>query len=251
MKYGILSDCHGNFPGLKRAYEMLKAAGAKKFICLGDIVGYGPRSSDCIDYLREHFFLVLAGNHDHALLEKTSVNAYHGASLEAIELAKSQLSPSQRSYLESLPLLREWEEGGLLIHLTHAHPKDPEGWCYFPRKSEYQVLGSLQKDQIGLCFYGHTHQPRLQVSSRTERARFPENFKPYSFDDECGETLVINVGSCGQPRDGDLRVAGVLLDTDQRSFTFLRGEYPIAQVQQEMRNVGLNPYLIERLDYGR
>jgi predicted phosphodiesterase len=251
MKYGILSDCHGNLPGLTRAHEMLKKAGAKKFICLGDIVGYGPNSPRCIDYLKENFFLVLAGNHDHALLEKCSVSAYSGAARQAIELARSQLDSTQIQYLQALPLIKEWKEDGLIVYLTHAHPKDYENWCYFPRKSDFQILGAGQEDCVALCFYGHTHQPRFQISSRAERARFPENFKAYGFDDERGETLVINVGSCGQPRDGDLRVAGVLLDTEQRSFTFLRGEYPLWQVQEDMLAKGMSSNLVERLDYGR
>ena len=250
MKYGFLSDCHGNIQGLKRAYDVLVSYGAKKFICLGDVVGYGANSAECIEFLESRFDIVLAGNHDHALIEKCSMAHYQSYAIESLILTRSQLKKSHIDYLMQLPLEKTFEENGLRVHLTHAHPKDPENWCYYPEDPEFSIVNEGE-DLVGLCFYGHTHQAKFCVSSQSGEMETPENFVPHSVGDKSGETLVINVGSCGQPRDGDTRVCGLILDTNEKTFTFVRGEYPIEDVQLTMRELGLSEYLIERLNYGR
>ena len=251
MKIGIFSDCHGNIQGLRRSYEMLKSRGAETFWCLGDIVGYGADSLRCIEFVREHCEINLAGNHDHALIEKMSMLHYQSYTIESIIVAKAQLKRDHLDWLKSLPLERTVEYPGVKVLLTHAHPKDYEAWSYFPDDPTFENLMEGEEDKVALCFYGHTHQPKFNLASQGGMFQTPDNFTAYSYSEQNGETIVINVGSCGQPRDSDTRVAGVLLDLKQKNFTFLRGEYPIESTQRSMREVGLSEFLVERLNYGR
>lgn len=250
MKIGLLSDCHGNLEGLKRATDILNSAGAELLVCLGDVVGYGPDSPACIDYVKENFPIVLAGNHDHALVEKMSMALYQDYAIEAILYAKSQLDSNQVEYLSSLPLSYELKQDRFRIFLSHAHPVDYENWCYHPKDPYFELQGEGE-DEIGIAFFGHTHQARFYVSSESGEQQVPRNFQPYSLKDQYGKTLVVNVGSCGQPRDSDTRTSSVLLDTRKEELTFLRGEYPIESVQIKMEKAGLSTFLIERLNYGR
>ena len=251
MKIGIFSDCHGNFQGLLRAYEMLKAKGASTFWCLGDIVGYGAESRRCLEFVRDNCEVNLAGNHDYAMIEKMSMLNYQSYAIESILQAKTQMGREHVEFLKSLPLSKTLEKCGVKILLTHAHPKNYESWEYFPEDPFFDNLLEHERDQVALCFYGHTHQPKFNLASQGGMFQTPDNFVPYSFDQQIGETIVVNVGSCGQPRDSDTRVTGVLLDLSERNFTFLRGEYNIEEAQLSMRESGLSEFLVERLNYGR
>jgi diadenosine tetraphosphatase ApaH/serine/threonine PP2A family protein phosphatase len=62
---------------------------------------------------------------------------------------------------------------------------------------------------------------------------------------------LVNPGSVGQPRDGDTRSAFLIWDSDELRLEFYRAEYSIEITQEEMVNIGLPPYLVERLTYGR
>ena len=125
-------------------------------ICLGDIVGYGATSRECIDFLMEHSSRTIAGNHDHALLEKHSTRSYQHYALRSLELARRQLERKHLRFLEELPLISRWEEDSFLIQLTHAHPKDYLDWCYYPAEPDYSLLPS-ESNLTAVSFYGHTH----------------------------------------------------------------------------------------------
>ncbi|MCO4782601.1 MAG: metallophosphoesterase family protein [Candidatus Cloacimonetes bacterium] len=249
MKYGILSDCHCNFEGLKATSEMLLENGAEKLICLGDIVGYGALAKDCIDYIQENFLFALAGNHDFALLDMVEAKNYNRYAIESLEMNRSSLSDSHIKWLESLPLKKSWNEQNLLLQFTHAHPKDYKNWCYYPKDLYYSIHDD--KEKIAISFYGHTHIPGISIASQTGFFESPDFGLPYDFSSNLGETIVINVGSCGQPRDGDYRACGILLDTDKQTITFLRTSYALKKNQKAILDAGLPEYLANRLIVGK
>ncbi|PCJ19057.1 MAG: hypothetical protein COB02_08365 [Candidatus Cloacimonadota bacterium] len=249
MKYGILSDCHCNYEGLKAASEMLLENGASKLLCLGDVVGYGALARDCIEYITSNFEFSLAGNHDFALLDMKKSKNYNKYAIEALKMNKLNLDESHLSWLESLVLKKSWDEDGLFLQFTHSHPKDYKNWCYYPEDLFYSIKD--KEDKVSLSFYGHTHIPGISLSSQTGFFEEPDFGVPYDFSLNVSETIVINVGSCGQPRDGDYRVCGVLLDTIEKSVTFLRTSYELKKNQKSIRDAGLSEYLAQRLTLGK
>lgn len=73
MRILILSDIHGNLVALETVLR--DAAGAYDAIwCLGDVVGYGPRPSECTRIIAEQADLCVMGNHDWAVLGRPGVN---------------------------------------------------------------------------------------------------------------------------------------------------------------------------------
>ncbi|MGH2396201.1 MAG: metallophosphoesterase family protein, partial [bacterium] len=62
---------------------------------------------------------------------------------------------------------------------------------------------------------------------------------------------IVNVGSVGQPRDGDPRAAYASFDEDQQVITLIRLPYPVERTQRKMAEAGLPPMLAERLAHGR
>ena len=61
---------------------------------------------------------------------------------------------------------------------------------------------------------------------------------------------LFNVGSIGQPRNGDPRASFAVWDTDAMTVSRCRVPYDIAATQQKILDAGLPARLAERLGYG-
>src|SRR5262249_21621 len=64
MRFGILGDIHGNREALTAVVDAMRAEGVDEWVQVGDIVGYGPEPSACIDIVRDLGCVVCMGNHD-------------------------------------------------------------------------------------------------------------------------------------------------------------------------------------------
>jgi len=52
MKYGILGDIHANLEALESVLEEMEKQGVKKYVSVGDLVGYGANPVECVDIVR-------------------------------------------------------------------------------------------------------------------------------------------------------------------------------------------------------
>lgn len=68
MKILIYSDVHGNLPAFEKMISLEKEI--NKYICLGDLVNYGPWSNECVDLAVSlpNSTLIL-GNHEEAFIK--------------------------------------------------------------------------------------------------------------------------------------------------------------------------------------
>ena len=98
-----------------------------------------------------------------------------------------------------------------------------------------------------LCFHGHTHCPMIYEKQIGAVYRIDAQ----DFKLPIGRKYFINVGSVGQPRDGDPRAAYVLYNPKERTIRFRRLEYDIAAAQAKIREAGLPERLAERLAVGQ
>jgi diadenosine tetraphosphatase ApaH/serine/threonine PP2A family protein phosphatase len=98
----------------------------------------------------------------------------------------------------------------------------------------------------GLCFVGHSHVPGVYTENPSflSPGRVPEGFR------RNGGKALINIGSVGQPRDGDPRASYVTWDGE--TVWFHRVEYDYRITQRRILETGiLPPYLAKRLQLGR
>jgi predicted phosphodiesterase len=54
VKIAIISDIHANLAALEEALKAIRELQPDKIVCLGDIVGYGPRPNECVDLIRQN-----------------------------------------------------------------------------------------------------------------------------------------------------------------------------------------------------
>ena len=99
-----------------------------------------------------------------------------------------------------------------------------------------------------LCFIGHTHRPGVI----TPDMRFLEPGEMRGvFEPRPRQKAIINVGSVGQPRDGDWRACFVTFEEGGR-VRFHRVEYDIDSVVAKMRATGtIDDSLADRLRRGK
>ena len=93
--------------------------------------------------------------------------------------------------------------------LVHGSPRDPVREYMLPRDAQdaTKMREVFERMTADFCFVGHSHVPGVYTEAPSPRAaRFPDGFRR-----ESGKALV-NVGSVGQPRDGDVRASYATFD---------------------------------------
>jgi diadenosine tetraphosphatase ApaH/serine/threonine PP2A family protein phosphatase len=247
MRIAALSDVHANLEALVAVLDHAARSTVDAIVCLGDFVGYGPDPNECIERLQSVQRVSVSGNHDLAALGLLSIDDFNLFAQEAIVWTQRALHEDARAFLTALPPRAELE--GLL--LVHGSPRKPPDEYITDART---ARASFLSDGFRIALVGHTHQPALfEESNNRVRARglLAEVPVPLS----AGSRYILNVGSVGQPRDGDPRAAYAIIDTASTagSFTAIlhRVEYPFEQTQRKMETAGLPVPLIERLASGR
>ena len=247
MRYAILSDIHANLEALEVVLADVRRRACERIVCLGDFVGYGPNPNECVELLGP---LVegrsVAGNHDWAAVGKLDIAAFNVYAQEAILWTQKALKPSVGSYLSALAT--EWSNNSSLPFLAvHGSPRDPiEEYVLDSRTAQENFRYRV----FSLCFIGHSHVPGIFVT--TEGAVEAHPFTPaMGVPLHPASRYLINVGSVGQPRDGDSRAAYVVLETEAAEVSLIRLDYPIGRTQEKMLRAGLPDVLAERLSFGR
>lgn len=242
MLIGLFSDIHANHEALTAVLERFKIEGAEQYLCLGDLVGYGASPNECIDMVKNLPGLVVGGNHDYAVVGKTPLDDFNPIAAEAVLWTKSHLTQSSLRFLESLELIKIQ----LPFLLVHSTPSSPASWNYVYSLDDALAEFSHFETPVGLI--GHSHQPFVVVQSAPDAD--PEMLPRTNFILQDKYRYLINIGSVGQPRDGDPRSCACLYNTESKEFQFLRLVYDIRGAQEEIIQAGLPPYLANRLSRG-
>lgn len=232
MRHAIISDIHGNLEALTKALSIIEERGADRIVCLGDIVGYGAEPNACVDLVRSRCSVVVLGNHDAAALDPSVAHDFNPIARRAVLWTSEQLTAENRSFLASLPLTAGDEQ----ILFVHASPDTPQQWDYIVDNDDASV--AFRHFTQRLCFIGHTHVPG--IFGRTGRLKHitPE------------EQAIVNVGSIGQPRDGNPMLAFGIFDDAAWSYELIRSEYDIETAAAKIYAAKLPEELGNRLLYG-
>uniref|UniRef100_A0A7C4GEF2 Metallophosphoesterase n=1 Tax=candidate division WOR-3 bacterium TaxID=2052148 RepID=A0A7C4GEF2_UNCW3 len=242
MRIGIVSDIHANLEALEAVLAVLRGRGADHFANCGDIVGYGPDPGPCIDIVRGLHGWVVAGNHDYAVLGRTSAAGFNSAAGAAIAWTRKQLTANQQLFLRGLPLTSCCTP----LVLVHGSPAAPAAWEYVFTLHDAEAQMDCYSESV--CVVGHSHYPFAVERTAGRPARL---ITERSWELRPDAKYFVNAGSVGQPRDGDPRASCLLYDDRVRRMELLRVEYDVAAVQRKIRSAGLPEFLAVRLASGR
>jgi len=243
MRYALIADIHANLTAFTAVLDNIEhRGGVAELWCLGDVVGYGPDPSQCIELLRKYKHICVVGNHDLAAIGKLALADFNPDAAFACRWTAQQLSPEDIEYLESLPQVIEKDD----FTLVHGSPREPI-W-------EYLISTSSAKENFAyfnsrFCLVGHSHVPLIFRQDEDVNC----SFIPLSTN--IGQVLgksrmIINPGGIGQPRDGDPRASYAIYDSESKVVRLYRVPYDINATQIRMVKKNLPMRLVVRLEHG-
>jgi diadenosine tetraphosphatase ApaH/serine/threonine PP2A family protein phosphatase len=247
MRYLILSDIHANIDALESVLASAPADTWDRVIVLGDLVGYGAEPNAVIDrILGLDPLMVIRGNHDKAACGIDDGSSFNMVARMAAQWTMGTLTATNREYLRALPAGPATIDDG--VEICHGAPFDEDHYI-FDSDDASRALDAASRP---LCLFGHTHLP---VVFRRHPALF-DGFLPEGPNDSTleivpGVNYLVNVGSVGQPRDGDPRAAFGIYDSSESTLVMRRVKYPVEIAQRRILDAGLPASLANRLGIGR
>ncbi len=248
----FISDIHSNTEALGQVLAEIERLKVERIICLGDVIGYGPEPRETLTKIMQVCEFSMLGNHEHGCMFYAS--DFNPKARAALDWTRDQLNRRDLPRAENMAFWnylgemkdRYSEENFLLVH---GSPRDPVKEYMVPADGldEKKMQGCFaQMDGAQCCFVGHSHVPGV----------FPQAggfISPGQTDNAYGlgqDMAMINIGSVGQPRDGDPRASFVTFDGE--TVHFHRVEYDLAKTQAKIRAIEELPdYLADRLAQGR
>jgi diadenosine tetraphosphatase ApaH/serine/threonine PP2A family protein phosphatase len=246
--FAIISDLHANLEAVEAVLARIGELGVGEIVCLGDVVGYGADPLPVTMLVMKHCKWTIQGNHDWGLFHE--LDDFNPLAREALFYTRAQLRPfflrprrrAAREFLKHLPDRKD-DHG---YQFFHGSPRDPvmeyvlKSDGFLEPEKMAQVFALVDRP----CFVGHTHgpgvhRPDYRFTQATDEQR------EFALDGPC----IVNVGSVGQPRDGDPRASFAVV-TDGRAEIH-RVPYDFRRTQAKILSAGLHPALAERLARGK
>lgn len=242
MRYCLLSDIHGNLEALQAVLGALSKEAIDKYLCVGDVVGYGADPKACIRVVKSlNPQALIAGNHEWGVLGLTGIDYFNKMAREAVIWTRGVLDQDELGYLKSFQLVYEER----VFTLVHGTLDSPEAFNYILNAASASSTINMMK--TALCFVGHSHRPGIFCSGKY----IVESSKGFNIKIDPRNRYVVNVGSIGQPRDYDPRASYAIYDDETGSIEIKRVEYDIKAAQEKILKAGLPAELAYRLAEGR
>jgi diadenosine tetraphosphatase ApaH/serine/threonine PP2A family protein phosphatase len=244
VKYAIYSDVHGNLEALEAVLAHAQREQTGFYLCLGDVIGYGANPNECVERVRGlDPGVCLRGNHDAAVIDARERAFFHEVALEGIHFSALHLTPENADYLRTLPYVYREHPRMMAVH---ASPYRPEAWEYvLDHLGAERAFEAMNPARV--AFIGHSHAPVVFIDDG--------NVQRYPADGSLTLDLkrnryVMNVGSVGQPRDGNPDASYVVYDDETDTVIHHRVRYDREKAAEKILRAGLPPVLAERLLIG-
>ncbi len=244
QKTAVISDIHSNQEALSAVLDDVQSQGVQRIVCLGDIVGYASAVRACLKTIRELGCPVVLGNHDEAACLPEPPPDFNPTARAGAIFSAQRLQEEDKEWIRTLP--RRLEIDG--IAYFHASLESTVGWPYVSDASD--ATANFRHQTVQLAFCGHTHYPAVWFQATPRH--------PVTASDGVGNKLLpsigkalVNVGSVGQPRDGDPRACYVIHDPEASTLEFRRVLYDIRRAKKNIYRAGLPRFSGQRLALGR
>lgn len=240
MRFAIFSDIHANLEAFEAVLADARENNCTDFVCLGDIVGYNANPHECVERVREMDCPIVKGNHDEQASLLESSRDFNEMAEAAIQWTRDHLTEEDKEWLRGLKLQMQVHD----FTIVHATLDTPGQWGYV--FNNLDAAASFAYQQTTVCFAGHTHVPMGFIRDEGVQRQRIEKLRI-----DPANKYFINVGSVGQPRDGDWRAAYCIYHIESNEVEQRRVKYDLGSVQKKIVDAGLPPLLADRLAIGR
>jgi diadenosine tetraphosphatase ApaH/serine/threonine PP2A family protein phosphatase len=240
MRFAIFSDIHANLEAFEAVLADARGNRCTDFVCLGDVVGYNANPHECVERLREMDCPIVKGNHDEQASLLESSRDFNEMAEAAIQWTRDHLTEDDKEWLRALKLQRQVRD----FTIVHATLDTPEQWSYV--FNNLDAAASFTYQHTTVCFFGHTHVPMGFIRDEGVQRQRIDKLRI-----DTAKKYFINVGSVGQPRDGDWHAAYCIYHIESNVVEQRRVKYDLETAQKKIIDAGLPRLLAERLAIGR
>lgn len=242
MKHCFFCDVHGNLEALKAVLGAASKENPDRYYCLGDIVGYASDPKGCLGLIRSlEPQAILAGNHEWGVLGLTDPEYFNVYAAKAIRWTRSVLEKSDTDFIKTFKLVYE----GSRFTLVHGSLDSPQEFHYIFGADDAGATIKIMNTPV--CFVGHSHVAGIFFSDGKTVSELGREKTPVIK----GRKYVVNIGSVGQPRDGNPKAAYAIYDDRAEIIDIRRVAYDVKTAQDKIIRAGLPRFLADRLSEGR
>jgi predicted phosphodiesterase len=236
--FAIISDVHANLEAVDACFKRIDEIKPDRVICLGDLVDYCAQPNEVFEIIRSRCDVVVLGNHDEAQFNYALSDGFSdNARISSIH-TRTVLNHEHAEYFRTLHLTHSQQD----LRFVHASPLLPHKYKYV--LTEERAAENFQAFNEKICFIGHSHIPVIyeEYENAVRKVVHTSVRKERRY--------IINVGSVGQPRDGNPNLCFGVFDSDKFEFWYERVEYNIKNASDKILAAGLPAFLSERLFKG-
>ena len=240
MKIAVISDIHGNMDAFESVLEDIDRSNVDAIVSLGDNIGYGPEPEAVVRKIQDRGIPSIMGNHEMAVADPKHLSWFNITAQESLLKTIKLLSQGSLDYISGLNAYRVDFD----CRFVHGFPPDSPTTYSFqvPENELTDVFRDLNEN---VCFIGHTHF--LQMISYDghdfDEAPLEQGITVLPEDRQC----IVNVGSVGQPRDGNNNAKYVIWNSGETSIEVKYIPYDIARVVDKINALGLPKVHANRL----
>jgi diadenosine tetraphosphatase ApaH/serine/threonine PP2A family protein phosphatase len=244
MRYLVLTDLHSNLQAFEAVMADAETLGYDEVLVLGDLVGYGADPAAVIDRtVALEPAAIIRGNHDKVCCGLESPAMFNDAARAAAEWTAATLDTARLDVLRGLPKGPVQVNGE--IEICHGAPFDEDHYVFDDQDASRAADAATRR----ICLFGHTHLPAVYATAQDPVVASVDPSDELKLP--ISGPVLLNVGSVGQPRDGDPRAAYGLLNQEQGLIRLRRVAYDVKAAQDAILKAGLPPWLAIRLERGQ
>ncbi len=240
MRIAVISDIHGNLEALMEVLADIDKCEIDQIIDLGDNIGYGPDPEKVVQCIIKRQIPCIMGNHELSIFDPALLSWFNPNAKKSLKKTKNMLSAASLQYIKTL-------DKSMVVHdcrFVHGFPPDSPT-TYLFQVDRATLKQAFDSSQEPLCFTGHTHRPEIIVNNGDEIFRKPLHQEIFQIDPT--HKYIINVGSVGQPRDGDRNAKYIIWDARDETLEVRYVPYDITVTAKKIIAMGLPRPHAERL----
>jgi predicted phosphodiesterase len=240
MRLAVISDIHGNLEAFREVLIDIDTTHIDQVVCLGDNVGYGPEPEAVVKLLRERRIPSVMGNHELGITDPGIIRWFNSSAQASLLLTRRLISDDTYAFITGLPATL------VLVDCLGVHGCPPDSitrYLFDVDKEELLVL--LKNLTQRLVFVGHTHDLELIGWDGLELVR--RELGPGVVTLQQSHRYLVNVGSVGQPRDGNNNAKYVIWDNVANLLEVRFVSYDIAKTADKIIQLGFPRFYASRL----
>jgi diadenosine tetraphosphatase ApaH/serine/threonine PP2A family protein phosphatase len=175
---------------------------------------------------------VIVGNHELAVFNRQHLDWFNPMARNSVEKSIAMLSDASMEFIRLLP--RSYV--GDNFRCVHGYPPD-SARTYLFQKMPAHLIKTFNEMAEPICFVGHTHDLEIVDFDGRQVERHPLAQGHTALDPK--RSYIVNVGSVGQPRDGNNNAKYVIFDSDRLGIEVRFVPYDIAAVVEKIKSAGL------------